>query len=149
MMKDALEAFKPIGLLAWLHADRMEWLAERAFSCEYEAGDLIHEAGSMADGLYIIASGQVRFSSDTLGESQLEAGNYYGELSLIDKRDRTASAEAITAVQLYHLSKRHLNGFALEFPDPYAIIMTNLARELARRIRQLNAMTVLESEAHL
>jgi hypothetical protein len=39
------------------------------------------------------------------------------------------------------LSKRHLNGFAQEFPDPYSIIVTNLARELARRIRQLNAST--------
>lgn len=140
-MKDAIEAFKPIGLLAWLGQENMAWLAERAFSFEYRPEEIILEAGSSSDGLYIIASGQVRFTSEDLGASQLEAGNYFGELSLLDKKERTAIVEAITHVQIYHLSKRHLNGFAQEFPDPYSIMITNLARELARRIRQLNAMT--------
>ncbi len=140
-MKEAIDAFKPIGLLAWLGQENMEWLAERAFSLEYRPEEIILEAGSHTDGLYIIASGQVRFTSDDCGVSQLESGNYFGELSLLDKKDRTAIVEAITHVQIYHLSKRHLNGFAQEFPDPYSILVTNLARELSRRIRQLNALT--------
>jgi CRP-like cAMP-binding protein len=119
----------------------MEWLAERAFSFEYRPEEIILEMGTPSDGLYIIASGQVRFTSEDRGVSQLEAGNYFGELSLLGKKERTAVIEAITHAQIYHLSKRHLNGFAQEFPDPYSIIVTNLARELARRIRQLNAST--------
>jgi CRP-like cAMP-binding protein len=101
-MKEALEAFKPIGLLAWLSQDNMEWLAERAFSFEYRPEEIILEMGTPSDGLYIIASGQVRFTSEDRGVSQLEAGNYFGELSLLGKKERTAVIEAITHAQIYH-----------------------------------------------
>jgi len=146
-MNRSYEVLKSIGLLAWVNEDKLEWLLERSLSYRYEADELIMDATSPTDGLYVIVSGQVRFTRAESQVSHLEVGNYFGELSLISKELRGSIVESISPSELLYISRKHFNGFAEEFPDPYAIIMTNLARELARMIRQLNAITALQQTA--
>jgi signal transduction histidine kinase len=51
---------RSVGVFHDLSASELEWLAERMELLEYRAGDLVIKAGSPADYLYAIFSGEIR-----------------------------------------------------------------------------------------
>ena len=138
------ECFKRVGLLAWLSSEQVASLAGAARLHFYDQNEVVFENGSTGDGLHIIAEGEVIFISgppedpDRQSVSTLVAGEYFGELSLIDKRTRSAMARAALPTAIYFLSLEQLEKFSGEHPAQHAILITNLAREMARKIRRLN-----------
>jgi CRP-like cAMP-binding protein len=70
----------------------------------WPAGTAVFEAGDPADALYIVLSGSVRIAETTdEGEREvavLEAGEFFGELSLLLEREHTKRAEAVSDSEL-------------------------------------------------
>ncbi len=65
----------------------------------YEPGETIFREGDDGDKMYVIADGQVMISKSIHGAGEealsfLKRGDYFGEMSLIDKRSRSADAKA-------------------------------------------------------
>ena len=71
-----------------------------------KAGAVIFQEGDKADGLFIIKSGQVgiRLGNRTLAE--LNANSIFGEMALIDDAPRSATAVAVTDVELVPVSEK-------------------------------------------
>ena len=138
------ECFRRISLFAWLDSSHVDSMAEQAEAHFYDEGETIFQAGSIGDGLHVIATGEVTFSSgppddyDKQQASTLEAGSFFGELSLLVRRARNSNARAALPTTVYHVPLSLLENLSRTQPDQYAIIMTNLAREMARKIRYLN-----------
>src|SRR3989442_1733682 len=65
----------------------------------FASGETIFRKGDPGDSLYVILNGQVKIVLPSEGEDEallgvLEAGDFFGELSLIDGQVRSASAVA-------------------------------------------------------
>lgn len=65
----------------------------------YAPGDTIFHEGDPGDQMYVIAEGQVMISKTVPGAGEealsfLKRGDYFGEMSLIDKEPRSADAKA-------------------------------------------------------
>ena len=65
----------------------------------YEPGEVIVKERAKGDGLYIIKSGKVKvIKTDTFGDEHILAylteGEYFGEISLVDRAPRSASVVA-------------------------------------------------------
>jgi NADH:ubiquinone reductase (H+-translocating) len=75
-----------------------------ATQAHYEPGEVVFEEGEVGDSLYMILSGEVEVSKLVGGESQhigtLGAGEYFGEMALLGRRPRSASARAASALDL-------------------------------------------------
>ncbi|ADJ28805.1 Crp/Fnr family transcriptional regulator [Nitrosococcus watsonii] len=98
---------------------------------------LIHE-GDHSDSLYIILSGKVKvYISDEDGKEVIlrtqKAGEYFGELALLDKGPRSASVMALEKSRLSVVSKTVFNRCLTEHPD-FAL---KLLCALTQRIRSL------------
>jgi CRP-like cAMP-binding protein len=83
-------------------------LAARAFPRRFAAGQVIFTEGEPSDHLYVVRSGRVRILVQSVhGEEMtlalLGPGDSMGELSMIDGRPRSASAEALSATELITL----------------------------------------------
>jgi CRP-like cAMP-binding protein len=82
-------------------------VAEQQCFCR---GDMIFKEGSQGDGLYVIKSGQVRVvKRDASGEEHplalLKPGEYFGEISLVDKAPRSASVYADHDTELIKIKR--------------------------------------------
>ena len=149
-----LECFSRISLFAWLDTPQVISLAQGAKTGTYEAGDTIFEAGSNSDGIYIIDRGEVTFTSGPPGDienqqaSTLEAGAFFGELSLLGTHEHHASARAALPTTLHHVPRSIFENMECDHPCQYAIVMTNLARSMAKKIRQMNQSRVAVAELH-
>jgi voltage-gated potassium channel len=70
-------------------------------------GGLAVRQGELADGLYFVGRGSLEVTSEggSTSHGTLEAGDYFGDLSLLLGERRTASARAITYCDLLVLPK--------------------------------------------
>ncbi len=94
-------------------------------------GTLIFQEGDEADGLFVIKSGQVgiRLGNRTLAE--LTANSIFGEMALIDDAPRSATAVAMTDVELVPISEKQFLFLVSQTP----FFALKVMRVLARRLR--------------
>ena len=67
----------------------------------------------------------------------LSAPRFFGEMSILEEMPRSASVQAVTPVDLLILPRVHFEMLAEQLPAQYARVVTNVARDLSARLRQL------------
>jgi CRP-like cAMP-binding protein len=104
------------------------------------AGEIIFTEGSLGDGLYLVASGEVEvFHSSKSGPiATLGVGECFGEMALVDKDYRSATVKARSDVELLHLSPEGLAQFRKAQKDGFSFLVMNIARLLSVRLREAN-----------
>lgn len=114
----------------------------------FEAGATIFVGDEDPDGCYVIDDGDVRLELphpefDTEGVlGYLGAGSLLGELALLDRLPRSASAYAETPVQTRRLSVAALEELQVEHPRIATQVVSALGRDAARKLRGSNTVLV-------
>ena len=124
-----------------LSLDEIETLFEekRTFGPDEE----IFAEGDRGDGVYVILHGKVRiitFTSDfkeiVLGE--LEAGQIFGEMALIDNNPRSASVIPFTPCEVAFMSKKKFDHLIQTKSDLAYRFMSSVCLSLFRHVLRLN-----------
>jgi CRP-like cAMP-binding protein len=103
------------------------------------AGQVIFEDGQARDFLYVVKKGEVDIViRDQVVETVGEEG-FFGELALIDRSPRSATAIAKTDCVLIKIDERQFLYLIQETPFFALIVM----RTMAARLRRRNAQTIL------
>lgn len=98
------------------------------------AGGVIFREGEDADELFVIKSGYVRIQIGNRVVADLTADTIFGEMALIDDEPRSATASAITDVELVPVSEKQF--LFLVSQTPYFAL--KVMRVLAQRLRVTN-----------
>lgn len=72
----------------------------------FEAGSVIFREGDEARELFVIKSGQVRIQTGNRTIAELGADSIFGEMALIDNEPRSATAIALTDIELVPVSEK-------------------------------------------
>jgi CRP/FNR family transcriptional regulator, cyclic AMP receptor protein len=102
-----VELFEHVG------AEDLARLAEFIDLCVLPAGETLFKTGEPGESLYLVRSGEVElFIKDTAGQKILLAiagpGEVFGELALLDRGPRTATALALSDAELLELDRDDL-----------------------------------------
>ncbi|MCD4739518.1 MAG: cyclic nucleotide-binding domain-containing protein [Anaerolineae bacterium] len=117
-------------------------LSERFVEREYEAAEVIVSQGKGGEGFFVIVTGGAKVVRETLdGDkvvvNEFAAGDYFGELALLDEGPRTASVVATAPTSCLVLTRWDFLGLLKND----AAIAVAILQELAKRFRlALNAM---------
>jgi len=102
----------------------------------------VFRRGDPGSALYVIASGEVEISVDTttgkrvlLG--QLGPGDFFGELSLLDGRERTADAVAVKPTRAMEIDRQALEGLFQKHPGAALDVLTVIGKRLREADRLL------------
>jgi CRP/FNR family transcriptional regulator, cyclic AMP receptor protein len=98
------------------------------------AGGIIFREGDQADELFVIKSGYVRIQIGNREMADLTTESIFGEMALIDSEPRSATAWAITDVELVPISEKQFLFLVSQTPDFALKVM----RTLAQRLRVTN-----------
>ncbi|MBV8375376.1 MAG: cyclic nucleotide-binding domain-containing protein [Verrucomicrobia bacterium] len=146
--EDALAArqafLQGIPIFAGLTSAALMEIVSVAEEAVFKKGDIIVKEGEPGNRMFIIGSGSVEIFK-YLGQTRetvlavLGPCDFLGEMSIIDCVTRSASVRAVEdtflfalkGIDLYHLYQKH--------PDQYAIVILNIARDLSRRLRAIDA----------
>ncbi|MBN1880907.1 MAG: cyclic nucleotide-binding domain-containing protein [Deltaproteobacteria bacterium] len=107
---DSLLAISPI--FSSLPREKRRFLVEAFTYTEQKAGAVIVSEGDVGDRMYFLQSGQVQVYTEKEGErihlAGLAEGDFFGEVSVIAGKPRTATVAAITDVQLAEIVRDSL-----------------------------------------
>jgi CRP/FNR family cyclic AMP-dependent transcriptional regulator len=135
-MRDVLVG---VPLLAGLGPEALALLAEHARESMVVAGHRVLGEGEPGRHVFVVAHGSVRiFKTGRKGPcelARLREGGHFGELSLLDREERSASVEAVTDTRLVLIPFVAFEILMNRFPLDYARFMENLARHMAGRLR--------------
>jgi CRP-like cAMP-binding protein len=98
------------------------------------AGGVIFREGEQADELFVIKSGYVRIQIGNRMVAEFTADDIFGEMALIDSEPRSATAVAITDVELVPITENQF--LFLVGQTPYFAL--KVMRTLAQRLRVTN-----------
>ena len=106
-----ISKLKKVGLFQNLSEKTLETIAKAMKTKKFILNDIIVEEGTVGDSFYLISQGRVRVTSQGKTLRDLDEGNYFGEVALLDPNEkRTASITAIDeTVILYEISKNEFD----------------------------------------
>ena len=118
-----------------LNEEMRTYIARGAHELCVAAGDRICEEGERGDAFYLIMSGRVQVSKFfALGTQrllvELQAGQFFGELALVDDAPRTASVYALEETSLLAITKQDFQELLSNSPSMAMEIMRSVAARL-------------------
>jgi CRP/FNR family transcriptional regulator, cyclic AMP receptor protein len=112
-------------------------LVERRF----DVGATVVAEGEPGRSMFIVHSGELVVSKLTesghaIRMSGLGPGDFFGEMTLIEMQNRSATVVAESPTVLYELTARKLYTCYKADIHAYVMVMQNINRELCRRLRR-------------
>lgn len=108
-------------------------LADVATEIRFPAGHVIARQGEIGTGFFVVVEGRVRVVRDGRTVAELGPGEFFGELSVIDRQPRVAQVAAIEPTTCVALAAWDFERVLLAQPRLALAIM----RGLAARLREL------------
>ena len=138
-MARRLAVAKRIELFRHLTVDELNTICERLDYVPFARGEVITQQGTIADWLYILASGEAQVLVDVPGQqprevSTLASGSIFGEMGLMTGDPRAATVIAKTDIECYRLDKQSFQDIIETRPA----IAEEIALVLAKRRAELD-----------
>ncbi len=110
-------------------------------------GEIIVQQDDRGDSLFMIVEGVVGVWIQVAAQKSLEvdrmgAGEFFGEMSLLTGKPRTASIIATTDVLLYEVTKANIAPLIEKYPDTIQLLSDALAERTVHRESQKNSYQV-------
>lgn len=106
--------------------------------------------GETGEAMYVVQSGRVEVVQHAEDGSEqhlafLEAGDFFGEMSVFEKEVRSATVRAAGEARVLQIDKKTLLRRIREDP----LLAVNLLKTMSHRIRALNSEIARHRETHL
>lgn len=154
-MRPEAEILKEVPLFQFLDDRERSELAEQLEVVHYAEGETIFHVNEPGDAIFIVNTGEVEifFKNDTGERIVLERathGDFFGELSLLDRGCRSASTIAVQETEVFRLSHDDLEKFIRSHPQAAMDLLASMGRRLrvsAERLRHTASRNVNEETA--
>lgn len=134
-MLSNLDLIRRVALFSMLTPAQAESLANVVTKRRYKRGEAIVEKGNISNALFIMLSGKARvLMTDNKGRevilATLEAGDYIGEMSLIDSEPHSATVQADSLSDVLILGRGDFMGCLMDNMSMAYAVMRGLVQRL-------------------
>lgn len=148
-MLSNLDLIRRVPLFSMLTNDQAKAVADGVVKRRYRRGELVVEQGKKSNALFILLNGRARvLTADSRGRevilAVLEAGDYVGEMSLIDNQPHSATVRCEVQCDMLILGRAE---FARCLPENSSLsyaIMRGLVTRLRSADRQIESLALLD-----
>ena len=151
---ETAQLLQKVSIFAGLPVDVLADLAARMRPRSAEAGAVIVSQEEIGDALYVIASG--RFKVVLYGEtgreiilSVLVSGDFFGEMSLLDKQPRSANVVAIEDGEVVALDRDAFQNHLAGHPSTALAILAEMSRRLRHADEVIGNLALLDVYARV
>lgn len=144
MDQSIIDRLQQTPLFGGLGAGAIEVLLATARPVAMGAGDCFMREGELGDTMYLLESGCVQVLKRTAnGERclrELTAGDFFGEMALLDVNPRSATVRARSDCRALAIPGTALMDLYDYDVAQFSLLSLNLGREVSRRLREVERM---------
>ena len=126
------EVLRRVPLFSDLDDDELREISALFGERDFSPGTMIIEEGSEGSGFYVIEAGEAQVLIQGQPESTLQAGDFFGEVALIDDGPRMATVTAATRLDTWALTPADFRALV----EARGVIGWKLLQRLARMFRE-------------
>jgi len=130
------ELLKHVPLFAGCSKTELRQLARVADEVQIRQGTVLTREGRTGREFFVIVDGTVRVTKDGRKLADLEAGSWFGEIALLTKAPRTATATATSAVRSLVISDRDFRKAVEDMPSIAIKVLGSVAERLAATLQE-------------
>jgi CRP-like cAMP-binding protein len=143
-----------VSIFQELPAETIADLAKRVWHKQAEAGSLIVSQEDPGDALFVIAKGKVKIVlyGETGREiilSIMKAGDFFGEMSLLDRQPRSANVVALEDSELLCLDREAFQTHLAAHPTTALGILAEMSRRLRHADEVIGNLALLDVYARV
>ncbi|MFO7685687.1 MAG: Crp/Fnr family transcriptional regulator [Desulfobacterales bacterium] len=143
------ELLKHIPIFSCLDDDALDRLARVAVRKKFTRNTVLLSEGDITDSLYVIVSGKVKtIITDENGREIIlsisGAGDYFGEMALIDGEPRSATIVTREACRLLVFSKEDLKEILRTNPDMVFSLLKGLVKRLRETDKKIESLALMD-----
>ena len=145
---DAGRMLRRVALFAGLDDEALRSLATHAQRRRFAAGEVIFRIGAPGQSMMAVVNGTVRISAPSpdgkeIVLADLGVGEVIGEIALLDGKERSADAVALTNCDLLVLERRDMLGYLERHPSIGVKLLEVLCERLRRTDQQIGEIAFL------
>ena len=153
-IEDARRLLANCMLFRGLVENERDAVVARARLRHFAAGETIFLMGSPGDSMMAVLSGQVRISVPSPEGREIvlaifQPGEVFGEIALLDGKERTADARAMTACDLAILERRDVFAFLERQPNAWPRLVEVLCDRLRTTDQHIAEVALLQLPVRL
>ena len=133
--KELVERLKTVPLFSGCSTRELASLSQFLRVVDFPAGRAIVKEGDAGSGLHVLMEGETKVVIGDRTRQRLGPGDFFGEISLLDRGPRTATVVAETPVRTLSLSSWNFRAALKEHPS----MAIKMLEELAHRVRTTSA----------
>ena len=141
--KQIVSLLKNTPIFANTSEKSLESLIKSAIIKTVVQGDKLVSEGQGGAGFYLILNGKAHVVKEGTTLAELSAGNFFGELSVIDGQPRTADVVAATEAKCLIISQWAMKSVIANHPE----VALSMLTELVRRLRATDAARIPADKA--
>jgi CRP-like cAMP-binding protein len=139
-MRAMVESLREVPLFADLPPRELRRLADSMQDLSFAAGKEVVAQGKGGVGFFVILDGSARVTQHGEDRGLLTAGDYFGEMALIDGDDRMASVHAESELRCAAMTPWTFRPFVRDHPDiAWALLTAPVKRLRETQARQVAA----------
>jgi diguanylate cyclase (GGDEF)-like protein/PAS domain S-box-containing protein len=128
------EILKTIDVLSFFHESTLERLAQESKEIPLKTEAIVFNEGDQGSAMYIVLEGEILIYQGDKSLTSMVPGMFFGEMSLIESRPRTAGARALVPSVLLEISEAQFQDYFATQPRALMAIM----KTLSARSRQIS-----------
>ena len=141
-------------LFAQLDDNELDAVLAHAVVARHAAGDQIFAKGDPGNSMMAVLNGRVMISTPSLDGRQVvltifHDGDVFGEIGLLDGKERTADATAATDCELLVVPRRSVLSLLERRPDLCIGLLVVLCERIRRTNEQVEDLAFLDLEARI
>jgi diguanylate cyclase (GGDEF)-like protein len=144
-MSDTIELLSRVPLLQDLGRAELEKLASRTRREHFHSGADIVEIGAPGRSLYLVLDGLVQViypsPSSDFELARLGAGDFFGEMALLNDKPRSATVRALTPVDLIALDKEEFRRVVSDTPGLALQLLAALSVRIRNADEQISTLS--------
>ena len=129
-----------ISIFNGLLPEEVEDLIHKGRVASYRAGETIFHEGTLGSNLFIVLHGKIGIYCKDELIAKCRVGDAFGEMAVLNKRPRSATATSLTETRLFCLDERQINDL-LEKHVAIRLLL-NIVHVLSERLEAANAANI-------
>ena len=129
-----------VPLFSGFNEGELRRIAELSRIVEVPVGAVVTQIGEPGDSFFVIIDGTVAVRTPVGAGAELQPGDFFGEMSLLDGEPRSATIEATTSLRLLIVDRPHFWRVLEETPDLIRRMLTILSRRVRRLEQTVDAI---------